>query len=79
MSCLTLSENIFCYIIISSPCQRQCELLPSLGIRRLSFVNLQEVPVVSRFDNESGRNVRSYRGPSIDASYQVSIYLTKWF
>jgi hypothetical protein len=39
MSCLTLSENIFCYIIISSPCQRQCELLPSLGIRRLSFVN----------------------------------------
>ena len=25
--------------IFSSPCQRQCELLPSLGIRRLSSVN----------------------------------------
>ena len=23
-------------IFISSPCQRQCELLPSLGVRRLS-------------------------------------------
>jgi hypothetical protein len=27
-------ENIF-----SSPCQRQCELLPSLGVHRLSSVN----------------------------------------
>ena len=27
------------YTIISSPCQRQCELLPSLGVRRLSSVN----------------------------------------
>jgi hypothetical protein len=26
-------------IFISSPCQRQCELLPSLGVRRLSSVN----------------------------------------
>jgi hypothetical protein len=25
--------------VFSLPCQRQCELLPSLGIRRLSFVN----------------------------------------
>ena len=25
--------------LFSSPCQRQCELLPSLGVRRLSFVN----------------------------------------
>ena len=38
----------------------------------------QELPVVSMFDNESGQNVQSYRGPSIDASYQVSVYLTKW-
>ena len=27
------------FSIISSPCQRQCELLPSLGIRRLSSGN----------------------------------------
>ena len=26
-------------LVISSPCQRQWELLPSLGVRRLSFVN----------------------------------------
>ena len=24
--------------VVSSPCQRQCELLPSLGARRLAFV-----------------------------------------
>jgi hypothetical protein len=32
----TNNEYIF---IFSSPCQRQCELLPSLGVRRLSSVN----------------------------------------
>ena len=32
---VSLSGNID---LISSPCQRQCELLPSLGVRRLSFV-----------------------------------------
>jgi hypothetical protein len=37
-----------CLSFISSPCQRQCELL-------------------------------IYRGPSIDASYQVSVHLTKQF
>ena len=26
--------------LICSPCQRQCELLPSLGVRRLSSVNV---------------------------------------
>jgi len=28
----------FDFIVFSSPCQRQCELLPSLGIRRPSSV-----------------------------------------
>ena len=27
------------FAIFSSPCQRQCDLLPSLGIRRLSSIN----------------------------------------
>jgi hypothetical protein len=31
--------GIFLFIF-SSPCQRQRELLPSLGVRRLSFVNV---------------------------------------
>ena len=33
------------------------------------------------FVNESGQNEQSlyYRGPSIDASYQVSVYLVKGF
>jgi hypothetical protein len=34
----------------------------------------QESPVVAMFANESGRN-----GPSIDASYQVSVHLAKQF
>jgi hypothetical protein len=28
-----LTKNFF-FCIVSSPCQRQCELLPSLGVRR---------------------------------------------
>jgi hypothetical protein len=54
-------------LFFSSPCQRQCELLPSLGIRRLSrgedFLKSahqkQELPVVAMFVNESGRNEHS--------------------
>ena len=37
----------------------------------------QEMPVVVMFVNGSGRNV--YRGLCIDASYQVSVHLAKWF
>ena len=31
------------------------------------------------FVNRSGQNEQIYRGLSIDASYQVSVHLTKWF
>jgi hypothetical protein len=31
------------------------------------------------FDNGTGQNEQFYRGPSIDASYQVSVHLAKWF
>jgi hypothetical protein len=32
------------------------------------------------FAKESGRNEHFFhRGPSIDASYQVSVHLVKWF
>ena len=40
----------------------------------------QELPVVAMFVNGWGRNQQStnvYRGPSKDASYQVSVYLDK--
>jgi hypothetical protein len=39
-SCIldTLLSFMFLFFF-SSPCQRQCELLPSLGVRRLSSVN----------------------------------------
>jgi hypothetical protein len=39
----------------------------------------QESPVVAMFVNGSGRMSNLYRGPSIDASYQVSNHLAKWF
>jgi hypothetical protein len=38
-----------------------------------------ELPVAVMFVNGSGRNVHFYRGPSIDASYQVSVHLAKRF
>jgi hypothetical protein len=48
-------------IFFSLPCQRKCELLPSLGARHLAKMS------------------NLYRGPVIDASYQVSVHLAKWF
>ena len=41
----------------------------------------QELPVVAMFVIESGQNEQSvlYRGPSMDASYQVSVHLAKGF
>jgi len=39
----------------------------------------QESPVAAMFVNGSGQNEYLYRGPSIDASYQVSVYLAKRF
>jgi hypothetical protein len=35
----SIKGTLFFYSIFSSPCQRECELLPSLGIHRLSSVN----------------------------------------
>jgi hypothetical protein len=40
----------------------------------------QASPVAAMFNNGSGRNEQNlYRGPSIDASYQVSVHLAKRF
>jgi len=35
--------------------------------------------VAAMFVNGSGRNEQFYRGPSIDASYQVSVHLAEGF
>ena len=37
------------------------------------------MPMVGMFINRSGRNEHLYRGPSIDASYQVLVHLAKRF
>ena len=37
----------------------------------------QELPMVAMFVDGSGRNKNFYIGPSIDASYQVSVHLAK--
>jgi hypothetical protein len=78
---------------------RQCEILPSIGVRRLLTLYilifsqsslhlatrfqrrffLNNPPMVAMFVSGSGRNEHPYRGPSIDASYQVSIHLAKLF
>jgi len=39
----------------------------------------QELPVEAMIVKGSGWNEQFYRGPSIDASYQVSVHLTKRF
>ena len=43
------------------------------------YIQKQELPVVAMFDNGSELNEQSYRGPSIDASYQVSVHLARRF
>jgi hypothetical protein len=35
--------------------------------------------MTAMFVNQSGQNEQFYRGPSIDASYQVSVHLAKRF
>ena len=44
-----------------------------------SFNQKQELPVVAMFVNRWRQNEQLYRGPSIDASYQVSVHLAKRF
>ena len=39
----------------------------------------QEMPMAAMFVNGSWQNGQLYRGPSIDASYQVSLHLAKGF
>jgi hypothetical protein len=39
----------------------------------------QELPVAAMVANGSGQNGYPYRGPSIDASYQVTVHLTKQY
>jgi hypothetical protein len=45
---------------------------------RSSTNQKQELPVATMFVNGSWWS-EHYRGPSIDASYQVSVHLAKWF
>jgi hypothetical protein len=39
----------------------------------------QVLPVAAMFVNGWGKMSNLYKGPSIDASYQVSVHLVKWF
>jgi hypothetical protein len=49
--------------------------------RRLKKISHSEtrIPVVAMFVNGSGQMCNLYRGPSIDASYEVSVHLAKGF
>jgi hypothetical protein len=67
---------------------RQCQLLPSLGVRRpLTFHILifsSETPQpnelkLGRKHLNRDKMSNLYRGPSIDAYYQVSVHLAKGF
>jgi hypothetical protein len=53
------------------------------GFRREYFLKSanqkQELPVVAMFVNGSGQNEQFYKGPSRDASYQVSVHLAEGF
>jgi hypothetical protein len=44
-----------------------------------SAIQKQKLPVVAMFVKGSGQNEQSYRGHSIDTSYQVSVHLAKRF
>jgi hypothetical protein len=41
---------------------------------KISANQKQELPVAAMFVNGSGQNEQFYKGPSIDASYQVSVH-----
>ena len=58
----------------------KCRFIWPSGFSGEDFKNLtnqkEELPVAAMFANELSSH---YRGPSIDASYQVSVYLAKRF
>ena len=66
---------------IDASYQASVHLAKRLQKRRLlkSANQKQESPVAAMFANGSGRNEKLYRGPSIDASYQVSVHLAEEF
>ena len=58
----------------------KCRFIWPSGFSGEDFKNLtnqkEELPVAAMFANELSSH---YRGPSIDASYQVSVHLAEWF
>jgi hypothetical protein len=77
--------SIFSVCVFSSPCQRQGELLPSLGVRRLSSIVCRpltfhiELPMAAMLVNGSAQNEQSLERTIIDASYQASLQLAEGF
>jgi hypothetical protein len=72
----SLSRNSHFNILFSKPCQRQYELLPSLGVRHLSsayFSHFNPQPCLLT-DRDEMSNL--HRGYSIDDSYLVLVVAT---
>ena len=64
------------FFIFSSPCQRQCELLPSLGVRRLSSVNFSHFNLLlCQMNWNLVGNI--YGRPSINIANFVPIQINK--
>ena len=61
----------------------KCPFIWPSGFREEDFFKSanqkQELPVVAMYVNGSGRNEQSYREPSIDAPYLVSVHLGEGF
>ena len=78
MTKLKFNGIIFCF---SSPCQRQCELLPSLGVRRLSSINFSHFNLLlwNPLSQMNWNLVGSIYGrSSIKIAHFVPIHLETW-
>jgi hypothetical protein len=77
---LTKGNMSFCHHLVSVVCHPfTFHILIFSPENQISTNQKQELPVVAMFVNRSGQNEQIYRGPSIDASYQVSVHLAKGF
>jgi hypothetical protein len=76
---LWIDKFIYNTVIFSSPCQKQCELFPSLGIRRLLTFHILIFSSETAQLTDRDEIINLYREPAIDASYQVSVHLAKRF
>ena len=72
--CIVLQMVVFSFVLFSSPCKRQCELLSSLGVRRLLTFRILIFSSETSQPNEVKLVGSTYGRSSFKIAHFVHIY-----